>query len=114
MHDLYDPETNDYDVAVLKLEQNIKFGYNVLPILLDDGLTITDVEKTVGVVSGWGATAFNGDASTTSLLKTTVPLVTTEKCRAVYASIGNITERMLCAGNGESDSCQGDSGGKNG
>ena len=44
------------------------------------------------------------------LQKVTVPIVEHSKCRKSYAGISEVTPRMICAGTGEKDSCNGDSG----
>ena len=43
-----------------------------------------------------------------------VPIITNDKCREAYGASA-ITDRMICAGysSGGTDTCQGDSGGKN-
>jgi secreted trypsin-like serine protease len=63
-------------------------------------------------VTGWGAVSEHGSGSKT-LLKATVPRVSTTECNAPQSYNGAIRDGMMCAGRREGgiDSCNGDSGG---
>jgi len=69
------------------------------------------VDKTNGVVAGWGALKENGSASD-ALMQVVLPVVSTSQCKKSYGS-SLVEETMICAGydQGQKDSCQGDSGG---
>ena len=63
------------------------------------------------VVVGWGATQTYGPAETV-LRQATVPMVTSLQCRDSYSGVEvSIDETKLCAGQGGTDTCNGDSGG---
>jgi len=53
VHDRYDAETNDYDVALLKLNSSQAFDCNVRPVCLP---TDDVVVNTLCIVTGWGST----------------------------------------------------------
>ena len=65
---------------------------------------------TTFTISGWGTTTSNG-AQSADLKVGTVLGLTNTACNNVY---GSITSNMICAGtsNFDTDTCQGDSGGK--
>ncbi|XP_037546491.1 transmembrane protease serine 6 [Nematolebias whitei] len=111
LHQYYDDESHDYDLALLKLDRP---AYTPLtgharPACLpppthqlEPGLLCW--------VTGWGALREGGSASNV-LQKVDVRLVSEEDCVRSYGYL--VTPRMLCAGHriGEKDACQGDSGG---
>lgn len=114
IHERYNANTNDNDIALLKLSRRVKASSVRAPIRL-----ITAQEETVKVkagetvlISGWGYTKENGDVSP-KLQRATVPVVDRNTCNAQGFYDGAITDNMLCAGHQEGgvDSCQGDSGG---
>lgn len=114
LHELYNVGTMyDYDVALLKLSDQIRFTERVRPVCLpDDGMdfpTGTDC-----YVTGWGKLEELGDFPK-RLYQARVPLVDHQQCKTAYALNHGytITERMKCAGfaKGGIDACQGDSGG---
>lgn len=116
MHTAYNPSTGmDSDIALLKLAQPATQGrvVDLLTLSHEDHLA---APATMGIVSGWGAVAWQGNASPV-LLEVQLPLVDRQTCGAAYALAPQpslITENMLCAGyvdEGQKDSCQGDSGG---
>lgn len=108
-HQSYDDLTNDYDIALLEVDGEIRFNDRIQPVKL------AEKELTSGVmvnVTGWGAVKSGGNES--PLLRgVTVPIVDRKTCKNKYKYILNITDRMICAGymEGGKDSCQGDSGG---
>ena len=113
VHPNYDPESQDYDVAVLKLKAAISpnAGIKVVKIATTaPSYAPLYASGTIATVSGWGTTTSDGNVSNV-LRKVTVPMVSTAACNSYYG--GGITGRMACAGYaiGGKDSCQGDSGG---
>lgn len=112
MHPSYDVYTTDYDIALLKLKKPVSLttGVQMIPLASSTNASLyaADVSLTV---SGWGTTSSGGFTSQ-YLRKVNVPVVVNTQCNAMY--YGEITERMMCAGDtvsGGVDSCQGDSGG---
>uniref|UniRef100_A0A3Q0QRL0 Transmembrane serine protease 4a n=1 Tax=Amphilophus citrinellus TaxID=61819 RepID=A0A3Q0QRL0_AMPCI len=111
VHAGYDPVTNDYDIALMRLSSPITVGDTRRPVCLppkDYGLT----DGASMHVTGWGYQRENGVVSD-RLQEASVPLIVQSTCSSstVYGSA--ITQRMLCAGfpEGAVDACQGDSGG---
>ena len=105
-HADYDADTNNNDLALVKLAQASKLS-NVA--LFAGGKAL----EGDSVVVGWGRLQ-EGGATSPLLQQVVVPFVTKSKCEAGYAPDGiSITDNMLCAGlaAGGKDSCQGDSGG---
>jgi secreted trypsin-like serine protease len=113
VHPNYDPDSQDYDVAVLKLTSAVSpsAGIKVVKIATTaPSYYPLYASRTIATVSGWGTTTSDGNVSNV-LRKVQVPMVSTAACNAYYG--GGITGRMACAGYaiGGKDSCQGDSGG---
>ncbi|XP_067441484.1 transmembrane protease serine 6 isoform X2 [Thunnus thynnus] len=111
LHQYYDDESHDYDLALLKLDRpaSMLLAGHARPACLpppthqlEPGLLCW--------VTGWGALREGGSASNV-LQKVDVRLVSEEACVRTYGHL--VTPRMLCAGyrSGEKDACQGDSGG---
>lgn len=107
----YEPFTNDYDIALMRLSSPITVGDTRRPACLPPknyGLT----DGASMHVTGWGYRRENGVVSD-RLQEASVPLIVQSTCSSstVYGSA--ITQRMLCAGfpEGAVDACQGDSGG---
>ncbi|KAF7651877.1 hypothetical protein LDENG_00104210 [Lucifuga dentata] len=111
LHPYYDNQSNDYDLALLKLDRPappLLAGHARPTCLpppthqLEPGL--------VCWVTGWGALREGGRTSN-MLQKVDVRLVSEEACVRSYGEL--VTPRMLCAGypGGGKDACQGDSGG---
>lgn len=107
----YNAETNDYDIALMRLTRPITVSDVRRPVCLPP----KDYSITAGTymtVTGWGYRRENG-AAADILQEANIPLIAQSVCSSptVYGSI--ITNRMLCAGfpEGKVDACQGDSGG---
>ncbi len=95
------------DVAVLVLEQPLRFNDKVQPIALASASEIADA--TTGVVSGWGDLSESGSEGSPSTLQSAeVPMVSDAACEVAVGSDG---EAETCAGGTGTDSCYGDSGG---
>jgi secreted trypsin-like serine protease len=124
----YDPSTQDYDVAVLTLDAPLYPGPPATPPALNGTNSIAPVPPmTTGQetsfappgsqvsVSGWGETFAQPSGMhyhPNDLQAVTTRIVSQTTCQADYN--GNLTPRMICAGEqftGGKDSCFGDSGG---
>jgi len=110
MHPQYDPQSLDYDIALLKLEAPLDFNVYIRPVCLPGSYTKFD-ERSTCYVTGFGRTQQGGELAG-MLRMAKVPLVSKETCEAAYGK-EKITDRMICAGfpKGGIDACQGDSGG---
>jgi hypothetical protein len=97
------------DFSILELEKpaqlSDKIGYVCLP-----GKSFVDFSRKDLTISGWGHTSVGG-ASSNTLKVADVIGISNRECSAKYVG-KTITDRMLCATNPGTDSCQGDSGGK--
>lgn len=113
MHPSYNSNTQDNDLALMKLSGTATLNSRVQTIPLatssDSALFAPGVYATV---TGWGATSQGGSTSNV-LREVQVPIVSNTTCNASNAYNGQITGNMICAGlsGGGKDSCQGDSGG---
>ncbi|KAJ6643052.1 Trypsin-1 [Pseudolycoriella hygida] len=109
-HASYSSSNYDNDIALLRLDEVLKFDNLLRPVCLPTpGKSFSGYD---GIVTGWGATQENGDVSVT-LMEVTVPIHSNSECRQSGYGSSRITNNMLCAGfkEGQKDSCQGDSGG---
>ncbi|XP_070228045.1 neurotrypsin isoform X1 [Bos mutus] len=113
-HRLYRPHSNDYDIALVRLqgpeEQCARLSSHVLPACLPRWRERPQKRAHNCYVTGWGDT---GPAYSRTLQQGAIPLLPKRFCEHRYK--GRFTRRMLCAGNLHEhkrvDSCQGDSGG---
>lgn len=105
----FDPETVDYDVAVLEVGNPLVFNENVAPITMADAGTDPAAGAEV-VVTGWGYLSEDATELSNQLQEVTVNIVDRAECNAAYG--GMVTDRMICAGvpEGGKDACVGDSG----
>lgn len=106
VHPLFDPNSYDYDVAVIRTIEPF-VGENVQPIpLIDQGFYIRP--GTIGTISGWGIV--DEGYLPMYLQKLDLPIWDQGECYAKW--FGEITSNMFCAGGERGyDSCNGDSGG---
>jgi secreted trypsin-like serine protease len=111
VHGSYDSWTEDYDIAVIKLNAPLTLNKYVKTIRLAKGSesNLFSAGNDV-VVSGWG-TISSGGPDSNYLKKVTVDIVGRATCNRSNSYNGEITPRMLCAARTGKDSCQGDSGG---
>ena len=113
IHENYDENTVDNDIAIIRLESSIDCSGSVGPICLPEGFTTNDYKNTQGWLTGWGTTSYGGDITNT-LQEVEVPVKTTEECKEILDvnDMGDrITENMICTYKPGYDACQGDSGG---
>ncbi|XP_018790486.1 PREDICTED: trypsin beta-like [Bactrocera latifrons] len=104
----FDLTPNDFDVAVLEFRRPMVLGVNVAIIPL--GKTRLKAGMRMRV-SGWGKTSENGKTAATKLHTVVVQIIGYDKCASQYEkSNTKITSTMLCAGHGDKDACNGDSG----
>ncbi|XP_067298743.1 transmembrane protease serine 3 [Pseudorasbora parva] len=107
-HANFRPEGLSYNIALIKLKLPLFFNDQVAPICLPSyGETFKDGQMCL--ISGWGATVDDGEASV-SLHVTQVPLLSSRQC---HRGERGLTSWNTCAGylEGGAGTCQGDSGG---
>ena len=111
IHEDFDPDTLDNDLALLKLESSsIQPTISVIEGGDPSGLT---TPGNISTIIGWGHTSENGESSQ-MLLEVSVPIVSNEVANNAYQAMGSsVTDNMIAAGieAGGKDACQGDSGG---
>ncbi|XP_075217998.1 serine proteinase stubble isoform X2 [Lycorma delicatula] len=104
-----------FDVALVKLSQEVFYRENILPICLPRH-EVTFKGHT-GVVAGWGKTDTTyGKTGTNILHKATVPILSDKECLEWHKHKRiniELHREMFCAGHsdGHMDACLGDSGG---
>ncbi|XP_017469624.1 PREDICTED: trypsin alpha-3-like [Rhagoletis zephyria] len=108
-HENYNPNTIDYDIALIKVATRITLSDLAQPIRIANATPQVGADA---VVTGWGSVQEGGYLSRT-LQKVAVKIVDRFECAGQYSQFNAVTERMLCAGvpEGGKDACQGDSGG---
>ncbi|CDQ77863.1 unnamed protein product, partial [Oncorhynchus mykiss] len=111
VHESYDDNTNNYDIALLKLTHYVDYSNSIQPVCLPA------YDKTVSPgtkcwTSGFGTTEGTARGST-SLMEVTVDIIDSSVCNRNTVYNGQVSQDMLCAGDmkGSKDSCQRDSGG---
>ncbi|XP_069923822.1 transmembrane protease serine 9 [Oryctolagus cuniculus] len=109
-HPRYDPDTADFDAALLELAGPLRFGRHVQPVCLPAAAHVFPPGRKC-LISGWGYLREDFLVKPEVLQKATVELLDQALCAGLYGH--SLTDRMLCAGylDGKVDSCQGDSGG---
>uniref|UniRef100_A0A182QM58 Peptidase S1 domain-containing protein n=1 Tax=Anopheles farauti TaxID=69004 RepID=A0A182QM58_9DIPT len=108
VHPQYDPDTFDFDVAVLRVQTPFTPNTNIAPVpLAPPDFVIPD--RVQPTVIGWGRTSARGSLSP-SLRAVAIPVISNDACEALW-STGTITGNMMCAGAKGKDACTGDSGG---
>lgn len=111
IHDDYDPNTSDNDVALLMLKEPSK--QQPIEIIEQDDPGNLTVPGTRTVVTGWGLLREGGQSSDI-LMEVEVPIVSNNVANEQYGEFNAVvTDNMLAAGfeEGGKDACQGDSGG---
>ncbi|KAG5666309.1 hypothetical protein PVAND_017860 [Polypedilum vanderplanki] len=102
-HHSYNPNTYDYDVAVVETFFILTGG-----IAQRISLTISEPQySSYLTAAGWGMTDYLPGSN--ELLEVSIQYVNREICNTYYPS--RITERMICAGLLGKGACRGDSGG---
>ncbi|XP_054872927.1 transmembrane protease serine 2 isoform X1 [Amphiprion ocellaris] len=110
-HEHFNTETNDNDIALLKLNSPLSFTSRVKPVCLPNfGMAFS--AGSPAWITGWG-TVRSGGPSPDTLNQAEVTIYSRETCNAPQVLDGMLTQSMICAGKleGGVDSCQGDSGG---
>ncbi|MCJ8748874.1 hypothetical protein PDJAM_G00169640 [Pangasius djambal] len=110
IHELYNPNTHDNDIALLKLTKPINFNGTVQPVCLPTYDQVVSAD-TQCWTTGFGITQEGEALGSSQLMEVAVDIIDRPLCDNAYK--GLITNDMLCAGdmNGGRDACQGDSGG---
>nr|XP_032514247.1 serine protease snake-like [Danaus plexippus plexippus] len=110
VHPKYASPKKYYDIALIELEQEVKFIGNLQPACLWINNDFSELGNTASV-TGWGYTE-NGHQS--EVLRTaTIPVIDTKQCEPLLVQHRNrnwngLTNHQICAGNltGGVDTCQ--------
>ncbi|CAG7821728.1 unnamed protein product, partial [Allacma fusca] len=109
IHPLYVRQTNDYDIALIKLSSPIDFLKTKLlkPACMPSlGTFNVTWENTQAIVAGWGLNHADATNTMATLQKLNVTVFTKAECEAYFDERFNA--RMMCAGykEGGKDSCK--------
>jgi len=106
IHPLFDSFSLENDLALIKLAKPSL----IQPIQVLSPFTSQDNAGKSAIALGWGAISAISKQYPLTLHQVDLPIIDTPRCNA---AMGNITDDMLCAGDGlgEKDTCFGDSGG---
>lgn len=112
VHEEYDTQTLENDIALLKLQTPINVA-NATPIKLINSDDVANGATDPGVMSwvtGWGLTHVEPNVIPVNLQKAQLPIITNKQALTVWSSIPST---CIMAGylNGNKDACSGDSGG---
>jgi len=109
LHPGYVKATHQNDIAVLKLATTLQFSKRIVPACLPSMKETYSGMR--GIIAGWGAVEFKGEASDVQL-KAQINLLPNSVCGRKYILAGTvIVDSMLCGEEKNTDTCQGDSGG---
>lgn len=112
-HPDYNDGTNQYDLALLFLEDSTTLDI-ALPRLNKDDDFPSPGSRTH--VMGWGNTRNSGYSVSDELMRVGLEVISNEDCEEAELNRddnynGDIHDDMMCTDSGEQDACQGDSGG---
>jgi trypsin len=109
VHEAYNPDTQENDIALVKFSTPTKGK----PIALPSGqFKLRSCEALE--ITGWGRTVESDAAPLSKTLRVgEIPYVENSVCNEPFSYNGQIKDGMMCAGlrDGGIDACQGDSGG---
>lgn len=107
-HSEYSSESHLNDIAVVKLNETLKFSKTINKINLANS---TLVNGTKVVVAGWGFSRRNETFYHPLLKKIELTILSRETCAPYYNYGTNVQKTMICAFDEGRDTCRGDSGG---
>lgn len=112
IHENWNPNNFDNDVALVQPKKVIEISKSASPICLPTPDTCWD-QHTACVVTGWGLTGEKNTIFPDHLQEVAVRLIDQDVCKTKFKNYHILTENMLCAGysEGQRDACAGDSGG---
>jgi secreted trypsin-like serine protease len=112
MHELYNSNTYENDVALIKTATAIALNVNVQPICAPE--PTNTYHYSLSQCSGWGTLSSGGTCCPQTLRYVSLNVTTNGFCQSIYTK-NTISNDMICAsdniGGTDRDSCQGDSGG---
>ncbi|KAA0200982.1 hypothetical protein HAZT_HAZT001586 [Hyalella azteca] len=109
-HANYDTNNVNNDIGLIKLVTPVTYTTTISPVCLPFKFPNSDFEGTLGTVTGWGTTSYQGTTSV-ALLEVDIPILSTQSCSSYYTYPTVLTDNMFCTLQAGKDACQGDSGG---
>ncbi|MEN2499408.1 MAG: Serine protease [Marteilia pararefringens] len=111
MHPQYDRKSVRYDIALMKLDDKVKFDANISPVCLAEAETDLPLPGTKCFVTGWGMTEMQSQSN--KLREVDLKLISQDVCKQSDFNKTDIKDDMICARNveGGKGPCKGDSGG---
>uniref|UniRef100_A0A8C3VQX4 Transmembrane protease serine n=1 Tax=Catagonus wagneri TaxID=51154 RepID=A0A8C3VQX4_9CETA len=111
IHNNYNPETHENDIALVQLNREVTFTKNIHSVCLPEA-TQTIPPGSTAYVTGWGSQRYSGN-TVPDLEQAQVNIISNDVCNSPAGYNGDVLPGMLCAGlpEGGADACQGDSGG---
>ncbi|XP_023937182.1 venom serine protease-like isoform X2 [Bicyclus anynana] len=106
-HPLYNSNTYDYDIAILKTTLSFVFGDLVGPVCMPFKYANADLSPQSVIMTGWG-TVYTGGPTSAVLREVNVNLLSQATCQS---RITTVTPRQRCTFAQGKDACQYDSGG---
>lgn len=109
----YNFQTQDNDIAMIKLDRDVTYGKYVRPICLmkprhhDPSMTTPGKKATV---VGWGYYKVSGQQPANNPLEATILIHNNPRCEGGHVG-RSLTSSMICAKGTSTDACPGDSGG---
>ncbi|KAF2359919.1 CUB domain [Trinorchestia longiramus] len=110
IHENYEKQTVDNDIALLKLAEHVYYTSAISPVCLPFKFANPNFEGWMGTIAGWGTLSYQGNTPKV-LHDVDLPIINTETCRSYHASTTVLTDNMFCTLQNGKDACQGDSGG---
>uniref|UniRef100_A0A336MSG3 CSON005854 protein n=1 Tax=Culicoides sonorensis TaxID=179676 RepID=A0A336MSG3_CULSO len=112
-HPNYSIGSNYFDIALIRLAENVKFTSQIRPSCL---WQTNQINSSKAIAIGWGSTGYTEESSD-NLLKVDLNIYDNKACKRHYPEerrlSNGIVDEQLCAGVADQlkDTCQGDSGG---
>jgi secreted trypsin-like serine protease len=113
VHSKFSAKTLEFDIALVKLGTSVPNDVDLAGLITDEQEEKFAEPGDNMFVTGWGSVSRQGNKFPVELREAKVPVVANDICNEAEAYAGDITRRMICAGelDGGKGVCSGDSGG---
>ncbi|XP_054289839.1 CLIP domain-containing serine protease HP8-like [Macrosteles quadrilineatus] len=115
IHEEFNADLLKHDICLIRLRKPISYNDFVVPICLPitEDLQSKNFTGTYLEVAGWGIMEFDlwTGIRATVLQTTSLPVVSLDECQRVMGSQVTASPNICAGGEGNKDSCSGDSGG---
>ncbi|KAI3388587.1 hypothetical protein SNEBB_003800 [Seison nebaliae] len=114
VHECYTMKTNENDIALINLNEDIKFTSSISPICVDEQKNHQNFSY---IISGWGYTTTRKIELPNRVYFTEISAISSVDCKNLFKKnqVQSGTwlneDTQFCAGRPNRDSCKGDSGG---